>query len=48
MTRTKPPSNRILTIRIPEADLQHLEAYCFSKGKTKTEVLIGLIRKLKP
>ncbi len=47
MSRTKPPSNKVLTIRLPEAEWQHLEAYCLAKGKTKTEVLLDYIRRLK-
>jgi len=47
MPRTKPPSNKVLTIRLPEADLQTLEMYCLAKGKTKTEVIIEYIRRLK-
>ena len=47
MTRTKPKSDKVLTIRLPETELEHLEAYCLSKGKTKTEVLRTLIQRLK-
>ncbi|WP_017304079.1 hypothetical protein [Spirulina subsalsa] len=47
MSRTKPPSNKVLTIRLPEGDLSHLEEYCLSKGKTKTEVILEMIRRLK-
>ncbi|WP_168166501.1 ribbon-helix-helix protein, CopG family [Moorena producens] len=47
MARTKPISDKVLTIRLPEKDLQHLEAYCIEQGKTKTEVIRGLIHKLK-
>jgi|GEM_PF-961566 predicted DNA-binding protein len=46
MARTKPRSDKVLTIRIPEKDLQHLEAYCIAYGKTKTEVIRGLIQQL--
>ncbi len=47
MPRTKPPSNKVLTIRLTEADLSTLETYCLAKGKTKTEVIIEYIRRLK-
>ncbi|MGA1263451.1 MAG: hypothetical protein ACO331_06020 [Prochlorothrix sp.] len=47
MPRTKPASNKVLTIRLPEADLQHLESYCVERGKTKTEVILEIIRRLK-
>lgn len=47
MTRTKPPSNKVLTIRLTEADFQNLEAYCSKNQKTKTEVLVEMIRKLR-
>lgn len=46
MARTKPRSDKVLTIRIPEKDLKHLEAYCMAHGKTKTEVLRHLIQQL--
>lgn len=48
MARTKPKSDKVLTIRLPDQDLQHLEAYCLAHGKTKTEVLRGLIQSLSP
>ena len=47
MTRTKPPSNKVLTIRLTEADFHYLEVYCSQNEKTKTEVLVEMIRKLK-
>lgn len=47
MPRTKPPSNKVLTIRLTEADFHLLEDYCAHRGKTKTEVLVDLIRRLK-
>ena len=47
MARTKSKSDRVLTIRLPEKDLTHLEAYCIAYDKTKTEVLRELIRDLK-
>ncbi|MFP4006716.1 MAG: hypothetical protein ACLFV6_01735 [Spirulinaceae cyanobacterium] len=47
MPRTKPPSNKVLTIRLTEADFHLLEGYCADRGKTKTEVLVDLIRRLK-
>jgi predicted DNA-binding protein len=47
MSRTKPPSDKILTIRLPESELNHLEDYCIAQGKTKTEVVRELIRKLR-
>ena len=47
MTRTKPPSNKVLTIRLTEADFQKLETYCSHNQRTKTEVLVEMIRKLK-
>lgn len=46
MARTKPRSDKVLTIRLPERDLQRLEAYCFHHGKTKTEVIRGFIHQL--
>ncbi len=47
MPRTKPPSDKVLTIRLTGSELEHLEAYCASKGRTKTDVVRELIRKLK-
>lgn len=47
MPRTKPPSDKVLTIRLTGAELDHLEDYCASKGRTKTDVIRELIRKLK-
>lgn len=47
MARTKSKSDRVLTIRLPEKDLAHLESYCMAYDKTKTEVLRDLIRGLK-
>ena len=47
MARTKSKSDRVLTIRLPEKDLAHLETYCIAFDKTKTEVLRELIRGLK-
>ena len=46
MARTKPRSDKVLTIRIPEKDLRRLEAYCILKEKTKTEVVRSLIHQL--
>ena len=46
MVRTKPKSDKVLTIRLPEKDLIHLERYCRAKGRTKTEVLRQLIQGL--
>jgi hypothetical protein len=46
MARTKPRSDKVLTIRIPEKDLKHLESYCIAHGKTKTEVIRSLIQQL--
>lgn len=46
MPRTKPPSNKVLTIRLTESDFHHLEEFCAQKGKTKTEVLVDMIRRL--
>lgn len=46
MARTKPRSDKVLTIRLPEHDLQHLEAYCMAHGKTKTEVIRAMIQTL--
>ena len=46
MVRTKPKSDKVLTIRLPEKDLIHLERYCRAKGRTKTEVLRHLIQGL--
>ncbi|MGA1132758.1 MAG: hypothetical protein ACO31I_10910 [Prochlorotrichaceae cyanobacterium] len=47
MPRTKPVSDKVLTIRLPQSDLVHLESYCFQRGKTKTEVVLEMIRRLK-
>ncbi|MEN9213656.1 MAG: ribbon-helix-helix protein, CopG family [Gloeomargarita sp. DG02_4_bins_56] len=47
MPRTKPPSDRVLTIRLPNEELVKLENYCAAKGRTKTDVLRELIRKLR-
>ncbi|AFY70554.1 hypothetical protein Pse7367_2291 [Thalassoporum mexicanum PCC 7367] len=47
MARTKPPSDKILTIRLTESELNNLESYCISKSKTKTEVIRDYIRRLK-
>ncbi|MBE9175583.1 ribbon-helix-helix protein, CopG family [Synechocystis salina LEGE 06155] len=46
MIRTKPKSDKVLTIRLPEKDLVHLERYCAAEGRTKTEVLRQLIQNL--
>ncbi|NJN21537.1 MAG: hypothetical protein HC812_10625 [Leptolyngbya sp. RL_3_1] len=46
MARTKPRSDKVLTIRIPEKDLRRLEAFCILQEKTKTEVIRGFIRQL--
>lgn len=46
MARTKPKSDKVLTIRLPEKDLLHLEAYCIDQGKTKTEIIRFLIQSL--
>ncbi|MBD2654044.1 hypothetical protein [Synechocystis salina] len=46
MIRTKPKSDKVLTIRLPEKDLIHLERYCTAEGRTKTEVLRQLIQNL--
>jgi hypothetical protein len=46
MIRTKPKSDKVLTIRLPEKDLVHLERYCVAEGRTKTEVLRQLIQNL--
>lgn len=47
MARTKPPSDKDLKIRLPQNELEHLEAYCAKHKKTKTEVVRELIRNLK-
>ncbi|MBD1938442.1 MULTISPECIES: ribbon-helix-helix protein, CopG family [unclassified Microcoleus] len=47
MPRTKPPSDKVLTIRLPSTELERLESYCTSKGRTKTDVIRELIRKLR-
>lgn len=47
MARTKPPSNKVLTIRLPVGELERLEEYCLKRGKTKTDVLREMIRKLR-
>jgi predicted DNA binding CopG/RHH family protein len=46
MVRTKPKSDKVLTIRLPEKDLIHLERYCSAQGRTKTEVLRQFIQTL--
>ncbi|MEA5534154.1 ribbon-helix-helix protein, CopG family [Crocosphaera sp. XPORK-15E] len=46
MARTKPKSDKVLTIRLPEKDLLRLEAYCIMDGKTKTEVIRQFIHSL--
>lgn len=46
MVRTKPKSDKVLTIRLPEKDLMHLERYCSAEGRTTTDVLRQLIRAL--
>ena len=46
MARTKPRSDKVLTIRIPEKDLKRLEAFCIEQEKTKTEVIRSLIQQL--
>ncbi len=46
MARTKPKSDKVLTIRLPERDLLKLEAYCRADGKTKTEVIRQFIHSL--
>lgn len=46
MARTKPKSDKVLTIRLPERDLLRLEAYCMEDGKTKTEVIRHFIHSL--
>ncbi|EAZ91505.1 hypothetical protein [Crocosphaera chwakensis] len=46
MARTKPRSDKVLTIRLPERDLLRLEAYCMEDGKTKTEVIRQFIHSL--
>ncbi|ACK66775.1 conserved hypothetical protein [Rippkaea orientalis PCC 8801] len=46
MARTKPKSDKVLTIRLPEKDLLHLESYCIHQGKTKTEIIRALIQSL--
>ena len=46
MVRTKHKSDKVLTIRLPERDLMHLERYCSAEGRTKTEVLRQLIQGL--
>ncbi|MBW4493361.1 MAG: hypothetical protein KME26_09820 [Oscillatoria princeps RMCB-10] len=47
MARTKPPSDKVLTIRLPSNELEHLEDYCTNKGRTKTDVIREMIRKLR-
>ena len=46
MARTKPKSDKVLTIRLPERDLLRLEAYCMADEKTKTEVIRQFIHSL--
>ncbi len=48
MARTKPPSDKVLTIRLPASELDRLEHYCLERGRTKTEVLREMIRRLRP
>ena len=47
MTRTKPPSNKVLTIRLPASELERLESYCIERGRTKTDVVREMIRRLR-
>ena len=47
MARTKLPSDKALTIRLPAQELERLESYCLAKGKSKTEVLREFIRRLR-
>jgi predicted DNA-binding protein len=47
MPRTKPPSDKVLTIRLPASELEKLESYCIKKGRTKTDVIREMIRKLR-
>ncbi|NJK75150.1 MAG: ribbon-helix-helix protein, CopG family [Oscillatoriales cyanobacterium RU_3_3] len=38
---------KVLTIRLPEAEMLRLEAYCENSGRTKTDVIREQIRNLK-
>jgi NRPS condensation-like uncharacterized protein len=37
---------KVLTIRLPEAEMLRLEAYCENSGRTKTDVIREQIRKI--
>ncbi|MBD2608129.1 ribbon-helix-helix protein, CopG family [Scytonema hofmannii FACHB-248] len=39
--------NKSVFFRLTEEELAHLEEYCESSGRTKSDVLRDLIRKLK-
>ncbi|AFY70061.1 CopG-like domain-containing protein DNA-binding [Thalassoporum mexicanum PCC 7367] len=47
MARTKPPSNKVMSIRLTESEFKQLEKYCIDKGKTKTEAIRNMIRRLR-
>jgi predicted DNA-binding protein len=47
MARTKPPSNKVMSIRLTESEFNKLETYCMDRGKTKTEAIRNMIHKLK-
>lgn len=38
---------KVLTIRLPEAEMLRLEFYCANSGRTKTDVIREHIRSLK-
>ena len=47
MSPKKRLSDRVLTIRLPQLELEKLEAYCDATKRTKTDVLREMIRKIK-
>ena len=47
MSPKKRLSDRVLTIRLPELELEKLEAYCHATKRTKTDVVREMIRKIK-
>ncbi|MBW4632750.1 MAG: ribbon-helix-helix protein, CopG family [Brasilonema sp.] len=40
-------SDKPLTIRLPESELEILKAYCYQESRTQTEVIREYIRSLK-
>jgi predicted DNA-binding protein len=47
MSPKKRLSDRVLTIRLPELEMERLEAYCQATKRTKTDVVREMIRKIK-